>query len=104
MEGGVEVFAQVRDATPDLAVAVVSDSVLCLGGAMARTGTGGRPGKGDRDALITDVAVPLGEAVRARADQAGLSVSDYVATILAKEHGLPEHAPTPHDKARSSAA
>ena len=71
---------------------------------MARTGRGGRPSKGNRDQLITRVATPLGEVVRAHADQAGLTVSDYVATVLAKEHELPEYAPAGQDRAPSSAA
>ena len=32
----------------------------------------------------------IGDVVRQRADAAGLSISDYVANVLAAAHGLPE--------------
>jgi len=57
---------------------------------MARRGTGGRPSKGDRDHIVSRPPDPIGEAVRASADKAGLSISEYVANVLATAHGLPE--------------
>lgn len=53
----------------------------------------GRPSKGDRDAMMVRPARPLGDLVRARAEQAGLTISDYVATVLAEVHDLPQYAP-----------
>ncbi len=61
---------------------------------MTRKPSGGRPSKGDRDSIITRPARPLGDIVRARADEAGLSISDYVAAVLARAHDLPQYAPT----------
>ncbi len=62
--------------------------------AMPRKPSGGRPSKGERDSIITRPVRPLGDVIRARADEAGLSISDYVATVLANAHGMPEAAPT----------
>jgi hypothetical protein len=66
-----------------------------LGVGMARKPSGGRPNKGDRDLISTRLARPLGNVVRARADEAGLTINDYVATALAHLHGMPEFAPAP---------
>lgn len=60
---------------------------------MANRGQGGRHSKGDRIPLISRPYRPLGEAVQQSADKAGMTVSDYVATILANAHGMPEYAP-----------
>ena len=60
---------------------------------MTRRPSGGRPSKGDRDSIITRPLRPLGDVVRTRADEAGLSISDYVASVLATAHGLPQYAP-----------
>lgn len=54
---------------------------------------GGRQSKGDRQALISRVASPLGEAVRDRAEAHGMSVNDYIASVLAREVGMAELAP-----------
>jgi hypothetical protein len=62
---------------------------------MARKPSGGRPSKGDRDSIITRPARPLGNVVRARADEAGMTISEYVAMVLARAHGMPEYAPVP---------
>ncbi len=64
-----------------------------LGCGMTRRGGPGRPSKGDRDVIITRPARPLGDVVRARADEAGLSISEYVASVLAEVHHLPQYAP-----------
>jgi hypothetical protein len=63
---------------------------------MARRGTGGRPSKGDRDHIVTRPSRVVGELVRQRADDAGLSISDYVANVLERAHGLPESVPVGH--------
>jgi len=60
---------------------------------MARKPSGGRPSKGDRDSIITRPVRPLGNVVRARADEAGMTISEYVAMVLANAHGMPECAP-----------
>ena len=64
--------------------------VILLGEAMARRGQGGRPSKGDRDHIVTRPSRVVGDVVRQRADEAGLTISDYVASVLARAHGLPE--------------
>ncbi len=56
---------------------------------------GGRPNKGDRDLLVTRAPRAVGDVVRERADIAGLTISDYVAGVLARTHGLPDLAPEP---------
>ncbi|MBX9244635.1 hypothetical protein ICW40_07405 [Actinotalea ferrariae] len=66
-----------------------------LGDAMAKRGQGGRPSKGDRDQIITRPARPVGDAVRAAADAQGMTISDYIARVLAELHGLPQYAPEP---------
>lgn len=60
---------------------------------MPRPGQGGRHSKGDRVTVISRAARPLGDAVRQSADDAGMTISDYVATILANVHNMPQHAP-----------
>ena len=64
--------------------------VIRLGRAMARRGHGGRPSKGDRDHIVTRPSRVVGDLVRQRADEAGLTISDYVASVLARAHGVPE--------------
>jgi hypothetical protein len=51
---------------------------------------GGRPAKGDRQALLSRVPTPLGEAVKAQADMRDMTVSDYIAALLAQSLGMPE--------------
>ncbi len=55
---------------------------------------GGRPSKGDRGHIVTRPPLAVDEAVRDAADAAGLSISDYVANVLAEKLGLPLVAPT----------
>ena len=62
-------------------------------GPMSRRPSGGRPSKGDRDLLVTRPARAVGDAVRARADAQGLTISEYIAAVLAEAHDLPQHAP-----------
>lgn len=62
---------------------------------MTRRASGGRPSKGDRDSIITRPARALGDVVRTKADEAGLTISEYVAAVLAHAHDLPQYAPTP---------
>lgn len=54
---------------------------------------GGRKSKGDRQALLSRVPDPIADAVRERADERGMTVSDYIASLLAREVGLAELAP-----------
>ena len=49
----------------------------------------GRKDKGDRVAVLTRPPLALAEAVRAAADEADMSISDYVANVLAAAHGFP---------------
>ena len=65
---------------------------------MAKRGQGGRPSKGDRDQIITRPARSVGDAVRAAADDHGMSLSDYVAKLLADTHGLSQLAPPVHPR------
>ena len=71
--------------------------VIRLGEPMARRGHGGRPYKGDRDHIVTRPSRVVGDLVRQRADEAGLTISDYVAAVLARAHGVPEAAPLDRD-------
>lgn len=54
-----------------------------------------RASKGDRDIMVTRPARPVGDEVRRRAEQADLSISEYIARTLAIEVGLPDLAPQP---------
>ncbi|GGI42656.1 hypothetical protein GCM10010988_40130 [Cnuibacter physcomitrellae] len=54
---------------------------------------GGRQSKGDRRAIISRVPVPLGDAVSLAAHQRGMSVNDFVASVLAREVGMADLAP-----------
>jgi hypothetical protein len=60
---------------------------------MVRKPSGGRPHKGDRALIATRLAQPLATVVRDRADEAGMTITDYVAMVLARAHGMPEFAP-----------
>jgi hypothetical protein len=51
---------------------------------------GGRPAKGKRQPLLSRVPTPLGDAVKAQADMRDMTVSDYIAALLAQSHGMPE--------------
>ena len=53
----------------------------------------GRPSKGDRVVIYTRVQRPLGDAIRALADETGMSVSDVLAALAAQSLGMQEHAP-----------
>ena len=63
-------------------------------GNMARINRG-RPSKGDRDAFMTKPARPVGDAIRHNAEELDMTYGDYIAAILARELGMPEHAPMP---------
>jgi predicted HicB family RNase H-like nuclease len=56
--------------------------------ATQRRSQGGRPSKGARDPLLTRVPPGLADAVRISADAQGLTVNDYLANLLAREHGF----------------
>ncbi len=53
----------------------------------------GRPSKGHRELLATRAAPGLSRAVRSHAEARGLTVSDYIAIVLADAVGRPEDAP-----------
>lgn len=65
-----------------------------------RTTQGGRKSKGPRELLGTRPAVPLADAARTRADELGLSISDYLATLLATDLDMLQYAPRPTDPTR----
>jgi hypothetical protein len=60
-----------------------------------RNSRGGRPFKGPRELLATRTPGPLADAVRSKAEALGLTVSDYIATLLAQDTNLPQLAPQP---------
>lgn len=60
-----------------------------------RRGTGGRRSKGPRESLISRVPEKLAHTVRDAADDAGLSINDYIGNLLAEAHGHPPVAPLP---------
>jgi hypothetical protein len=64
------------------------------------TSRGGRPSKGERALLAARAPIPLAEAVRHQAAEAGLNVNDYIVTLLARETHLLEFAPKPADPTR----
>lgn len=47
-----------------------------------------QPHKGERDLLISRPPRAIADAVKARARDEGMSVSEYVARVLAEQHGL----------------
>lgn len=55
----------------------------------------GRPSKGARHVIVTRPAKPVADLVMERAAEAGLSISEYVAGVLAHAHGMSEYAPAP---------
>lgn len=65
-----------------------------------RTSRGGRKSKGARELLGTRPAVPLAEAARNKAEALGMTVSDYLATLIAQDTNLPQFAPKPADPSR----
>lgn len=64
---------------------------------MQRRGPGnrsqGRPHKGDRDSIMIRPRLPLGELIREQAEEAGMTITDFVATHMAESLGRPELAP-----------
>lgn len=55
----------------------------------------GRPGKGDWDVIYIRVHREVGDAIRARAKEAGTSISDVVAAFAASAMGMTHLAPHP---------
>lgn len=67
----------------------------------ATPGRGGRKTRGPRRALGVRVPIPLADDVLRAADAAGLTITDYVANMLAAAHGHPPVAvATPVDQQR----
>jgi hypothetical protein len=58
-----------------------------------RTSNGGRKSKGVRELLGTRPDTVLAEAARRRVDELGISMSDYLAILLAQELDMPQYAP-----------
>lgn len=55
----------------------------------------GRPHKGARRVIVTRPAQPVADVVLREAAAAGMTISDYVAGILARAVGLPQYVPVP---------
>ncbi|MHA6694625.1 hypothetical protein [Homoserinimonas sp. A520] len=53
---------------------------------------GGRPSKGRRQLLGTRPPLPLAKAARNRADELGMTMSDYLVTLIARDLNLPPSA------------
>ena len=53
----------------------------------------GRPHKGERHVIVTRPAKPVAVVVMSEAAAAGMTISDYVAGILARAVGLPQYVP-----------
>lgn len=53
----------------------------------------GQPHKGERAYIATRPPKRVADALRAQADQRGMSVSEYVAAVLAQDVGLPDAVP-----------
>lgn len=58
-------------------------------------GKNGRPSKGDRDAFLVRPPRPIGNVIRQRANALGMSYSDFVSSVVARELGMTEHFPQP---------
>lgn len=50
--------------------------------------------KGARDAMMIRPDLEVGHAVRARATEAGMTISDYVWALMARDVQMPERAPS----------
>ncbi len=62
----------------------------------------GRRHKGDRDAFLAQPARPLGDVIRQKAQEAGMTYGDYIVTIVARELGMPEYTPAHLDRLREA--
>lgn len=69
---------------------VASVSEICRGTMSPMTG---RPYKGARRVIMTRPAQPVADVVLREAAAAGMTISDYVAGILARAVGLPQYVP-----------
>ena len=55
----------------------------------------GRKSKGDRDNFAVKPMRPVGDVIRANADQLGMTYGEYCAAISVEAMGMPKYAPTP---------
>ncbi|MDQ2850806.1 MAG: toxin-antitoxin system [Actinomycetota bacterium] len=55
----------------------------------------GRPSKGERHVVVTRPHRVVADSLMAHAKEQGVSISDYVADVLARHEGLDHLAPTP---------
>lgn len=58
-----------------------------------RNSRGGRPSKGLRVQLATRLMIPLADAARDKAESRGMTVSDYLAMLIAQDTDLLQYAP-----------
>ena len=56
---------------------------------------GGRPSKGERRVVVTRVATDIADQVAAAAGERGMTISDYLATLLYRDLGIPVAEPEP---------
>lgn len=68
---------------------------------MPRRVSGGRPSKGDRHLIASRPPRAVADAVIARADARGMTITDYVSAVLAQHVGMDDAASfqpvqTPH--------
>lgn len=56
--------------------------------ARRQRGRGGRPSKGERDLLVSRVPRQIAEEIRKQADDLDITLSEYIAGVLAEAHGF----------------
>lgn len=59
-----------------------------------------QPHKGDRELFATRLPLPVGDLVRAAAAQRGISMSEYLAQVVAAHHGRADLVPATQLKSR----
>lgn len=67
--------------------------------ALQKRASGGRPGKGDRHVVTARVPVQHAEELFARADALGISLSEYLAGVIARDLAQPPVAPPTQQEA-----
>ena len=92
--------------TPEHTERVTPVPFLCLDPCMAlqKRGKGGRPGKGERHVVTARVPVAHAEELFSRADALGVSLSEYLAGVIARELQQPPTAPAVQQEAMKISA
>lgn len=68
-------------------------SKTCRTAAMAMHRRPGRPSKGQRELVRARLPKPLAAALRAEAQDRGLSINDLIGELVARETGVPYSTP-----------